>query len=101
MVGHAAPSGNLDMIAWLLQQEGVELTPEAMATAAANGTTAVCAFLLSQQCPWNCMGCSCSVQATRRTEVAVHVMSNLRAKRQWLVDTTTRLSSLCSCMAPQ
>jgi hypothetical protein len=49
----AAEGGNLDMVKWLLQQEGVEMSSEAMANAAAEGHTAVCAYLLSQQCPWD------------------------------------------------
>ena len=49
----AADSGNLDMVKWLLQQDKVDLTSSAMASAAANGHTAVCAYLLSQQCPWD------------------------------------------------
>jgi hypothetical protein len=53
VIGSAAESGDLDIVKWLLQQEGVQLNPGTMAHAAAKGRTAVCAYLLSQQCPWD------------------------------------------------
>jgi hypothetical protein len=49
----AAASGNVELMAWALQQPDTTLSEDAMSTAAAKGHTAMCAFLREQQCPWD------------------------------------------------
>jgi hypothetical protein len=50
---YAAKSGNVELMAWLLQQPDTQLSTEVMAAAAAEGHTALCHFLHAQQCPWD------------------------------------------------
>jgi hypothetical protein len=50
---HAAECGNVDMMAWILQQPNVRLSKDVMSTAAAEGHTALCQYLHEQQCPWD------------------------------------------------
>jgi hypothetical protein len=50
---HAAASGNVELMAWVLQQPDTTLSEDAMSTAAAKGHTAMCALLREQQCPWD------------------------------------------------
>ena len=49
----AASSHNVDLMAWLIQQPGVELTAFAMCAAAEIGDIAMCEFLHANQCPWD------------------------------------------------
>jgi hypothetical protein len=49
----AAESGNIALTSWIRRQLGVALSEYTMAAAAANGRTAMCAYLRSKQCPWN------------------------------------------------
>jgi hypothetical protein len=50
---HAAECGNVDMMAWILQQPNVRLSGDVMSAAAAEGHTALCQYLHAQQCPWD------------------------------------------------
>jgi hypothetical protein len=59
----AAASGNVELMAWILQQpETPWVSSRAMAAAAAGGHTAMCQFLHSKQCPW----CADSTEAAAR-----------------------------------
>jgi Ankyrin repeats (3 copies) len=49
----AAYSGNVELMAWVLQQPGVQLNAMAMCRAAEHGHTELCQYLHAQQCPWN------------------------------------------------
>jgi hypothetical protein len=49
----AAQSHNVDMMAWLVQQPGIELTVEIMRAAVSSGDVAMCELLLANQCPFN------------------------------------------------
>jgi Ankyrin repeats (3 copies) len=48
----AAQSGNIELMAWVLQLPGIRLSGSAMYGAARYGHIAMCQFLHSQQCPW-------------------------------------------------
>jgi hypothetical protein len=50
---YAAESGNVELMAWVLQQSGAQLDLFAMHGAALKGDTAMCQYLHAQQCPWN------------------------------------------------
>jgi hypothetical protein len=49
----AAESDNVELVAWLLQQLDMAASAGVMSAAAAEGQTAMCQFLRSQQCPWD------------------------------------------------
>jgi hypothetical protein len=53
----AVSSGSVEVAAWVKQQEGVAVTSLAMAEAAKHGYTAVCEYLLEQQCPCDTRAC--------------------------------------------
>jgi hypothetical protein len=71
---YAAQSGNVELMAWVLQQPGAKLSKSVMSHAAAKGHTAMCQYLYTQRCPW-------SDSSTRNAAMYGHV-STLR----WLVD---------------
>jgi hypothetical protein len=48
---HATASGNVELMAWVLQQPGTLLSEHVMLAAAKLGHTALCQYLRSQQCP--------------------------------------------------
>jgi hypothetical protein len=50
---YAAKSGNVELMAWVLQQSGTRLSEAAMGVAALKGHTALCKYLYAQQCPWS------------------------------------------------
>jgi hypothetical protein len=79
----AAQSGNIELIAWVLQQPDTELCADTMYAAASEGHTAMCQYLHAQQCPW-------IEFATRGPALAGHV-DLLR----WLID------SGCPCNVPE
>jgi hypothetical protein len=58
----AASSGNIEMMAWLVQQPSVVLDEIVMRSAAARGHTAMCKYLRSQQCPWDSGSCYAAAQ---------------------------------------
>jgi hypothetical protein len=49
----AAQSGNVELMAWVLEQPGAELTENVMRIAVSKKYTAMCQYLLSQRCPWD------------------------------------------------
>eukprot|EP00953_Heterococcus_sp_UTEX-ZZ885_P031159 16383-Heterococcus_DN1.PRE.1 len=49
----AAASGNVQLMAWMLHQPGMQLCEQAMHVAAMNGHTVMCQFLHELQCPWD------------------------------------------------
>ena len=59
----AVYSHNAELMAWLVQQPGVELTADVMATAAQSGDKAMCELLLANQCPLDVQCCLCAAQA--------------------------------------
>jgi hypothetical protein len=52
---YAAESGNVELMAWVLQQPGAlaHMDVAVMRTAAMEGHTAMVQYLHAQQCPWN------------------------------------------------
>jgi Ankyrin repeats (3 copies) len=54
----AAKSGSIEMVQWLLQQQGVALSMSAMQAAACAGHTRMCEYLHSQHCPWPATVCA-------------------------------------------
>jgi hypothetical protein len=50
---NAAASGNVQLMAWLLQQPGTHLSGMVMHIAVEHGHTDLCRFLREQQCPWD------------------------------------------------
>jgi hypothetical protein len=50
---YAAQSGNVELMAWVLQQPATQLSVRVMKAAAVNGRLAMCTFLHAQQCPWD------------------------------------------------
>jgi hypothetical protein len=58
VLNKAAASGSVEMTAWVAQQPGVKLMASTMCAAAENGCTAVCEYLLSQQCPLTAYACT-------------------------------------------
>jgi hypothetical protein len=57
----AAASSNTEMMAWLIQQPGVQLTASTMAAAVGVGNVAMCELLSANQCP--CDEESCVIAA--------------------------------------
>eukprot|EP00953_Heterococcus_sp_UTEX-ZZ885_P001124 1117-Heterococcus_DN1.PRE.6 len=53
----AAKGGNIELMAWLLEQPDVQLNTTAMAAAAENNDIAMCEFLHAHQCPWDEESC--------------------------------------------
>eukprot|EP00953_Heterococcus_sp_UTEX-ZZ885_P036532 18804-Heterococcus_DN1.PRE.2 len=53
----AAESHNVELMAWLIQQPGIELEEEVMFAAARGGNSAMCEFLHAHDCPWDASCC--------------------------------------------
>jgi hypothetical protein len=51
--GFAAASGNIEPMAWVLQQPGAELSADVMASGAISGKISMRQYLREQQCPWS------------------------------------------------
>jgi Ankyrin repeats (3 copies) len=49
----AVQSGNVELMAWVLQLPGTQLSTYVMRAAALKGHTDICRYLLEQQCPWD------------------------------------------------
>jgi hypothetical protein len=49
----AAVGGSVELMGWLLQQEGAKLYEAVLTAAACKGHTAMVHYLLAQQCPWD------------------------------------------------
>jgi hypothetical protein len=58
VLNNAAACGSVALTAWAAQQPGVVLSAATMCAAAEKGHTAVCQYLLSQQCPWSAQACN-------------------------------------------
>eukprot|EP00953_Heterococcus_sp_UTEX-ZZ885_P039885 20415-Heterococcus_DN1.PRE.3 len=71
---HAAKSGNVKLMAWVLQLPGTQLQVIAMKAAASRGRTDMCKYLHAQQCPW---GVYVTADAARGGHVDV---------LRWLID---------------
>jgi hypothetical protein len=50
---YTAESGNVELMAWVLQLPGARLGRHVMEAAAVTGSVAMCKYLHEQQCPWN------------------------------------------------
>jgi hypothetical protein len=50
---YAAKSGNVELMAWVLQQPGTQLSAEVFSIAASKNHKTMCKFLYAQQCPWD------------------------------------------------
>jgi hypothetical protein len=58
IAGCAAMGGSIELIDWVLQQQGIELNAEAMKLAAGAGQIAMCDHLRSLGCEWNTDACT-------------------------------------------
>jgi hypothetical protein len=58
----AAQGGNIELMAWVLQQSGTQLDADVMMAAASKGRLLMCQYLHTRQCPWD----------TRSAEDAAH-----------------------------
>jgi hypothetical protein len=54
---HAASSGNIEMVDWLRQQQGMQIDAEVLSWAAGAGKTAMCQYLRSIGCDWDINAC--------------------------------------------
>jgi hypothetical protein len=86
---YAAESGNVELMAWVLQQSGTQLSDDVMRTAAAKGYIDMCRYLYQQQCPWN---------ASSTREAAIKGHANLL---DWLINNGCPwyARELCTCAA--
>jgi hypothetical protein len=88
---YATKSGNVELMAWILQQPGASLSEAVMSRAASKGHTAMCQYLHAQQCPWD---------AGSTREAARYGHAELL---RWLVDrgcpTSRNARSLCIAAA--
>jgi hypothetical protein len=50
---YAVQSGNVELLAWVLQLPGVRLDRHVMEAAVVKGSVAMCKYLHEQQCPWD------------------------------------------------
>jgi hypothetical protein len=50
---YAAESGNIELMAWVLQQPDTQLSEHVMFAAVATGDIPICQYLRAQQCPWD------------------------------------------------
>jgi hypothetical protein len=58
MLSDAAGSGNIEMTAWVKQQQlRLPYRADSICKAARNGHTTMCEFLRAEQCPWNEYAC--------------------------------------------
>jgi hypothetical protein len=71
---YAAASGNVELMAWVLQLPGAELSQGVLNDAARMGDTAMCEYLHSQQCPWNAYA-TCSAAQSGNVDLL-----------RWLID---------------
>eukprot|EP00953_Heterococcus_sp_UTEX-ZZ885_P035386 18275-Heterococcus_DN1.PRE.1 len=54
----AASSGNIELVEWLRQQEGIEIGANTLAAAAGSGHIALCEHLRSTGCGWDASACA-------------------------------------------
>eukprot|EP00953_Heterococcus_sp_UTEX-ZZ885_P020600 11517-Heterococcus_DN1.PRE.2 len=81
----AAESGNIELMAWVLQQSGTELNADVMMVAASKGHLLMCQYLHTCQCPWD----------TSSTTQAAH-LGHVDVLR-WLVDNGCPWSAMGLC----
>jgi Ankyrin repeats (3 copies) len=82
---HAAESGNVELMAWVLLQPGTQLFQAVMAAAASKGHTAMCQYLHAQQCSWDFTS---TCRAARYGHVAL---------LRWIVDSGCPWDALGLC----
>jgi hypothetical protein len=83
---HAAQSGSVALMAWVLQRPGTRLAANVMAAAAKKGDIAMCQYLYGLQCSWD-------ADSTSKAVLSGHV-SLLR----WLVENGCRCNVPHMCM---
>jgi hypothetical protein len=54
----AVDSGSVELMAWMLQQPGMQLCEKVMSICVFRGHMALCQYLHAQQCPWNTVATS-------------------------------------------
>jgi hypothetical protein len=84
---YAAQSGNVELMAWVLQLPGAQLSEAVMKAAVSHGYTDMCKYLHEQQCPWD-------ASATQQAAVDGHI-DLLR----WLLDNGCPWHADKLCMA--
>jgi hypothetical protein len=50
---YAAENGTVELMAWMLQQPGIQLSAHVMHTAVSKNHKSMCKFLRAQRCPWD------------------------------------------------
>jgi hypothetical protein len=81
----AAQGGNIELMAWVLQQSGTQLDADVMMAAASKGRLLMCQYLHTRQCPWD----------TRSAEDAAH--GGHVDLLTWLVDNGCPWSAMGLC----
>jgi hypothetical protein len=84
---YAAQSGNVELMAWVLQLPGMRVYITSIAAAAAKGHVAMCKYLHELQCPWHS-------SATQQAAAGGHV-----DLLTWLVDNGCRWETRQLCTA--
>jgi hypothetical protein len=90
----ASESGNIELMTWLLQQPGVQLTAGVMSSAASGGNLGMCEFLLANQCPWDEASCEMAARCGH-----LHILRWLREhdcplQQQGVVFTAAQLTEM-------
>jgi hypothetical protein len=62
MLKYAARSGVVSIVDWLQQQQGIDMSCEAMRVAAQHGHLHLCRWLHSAGCPWDNEACTAAVE---------------------------------------
>jgi hypothetical protein len=62
-------------MAWLLQQQGTQLSASTMYAAALEGHTAMCQYLRAQQCPWDARS-TCAAAEGGQLDVLRYLVDN-------------------------
>jgi hypothetical protein len=63
IAGYDASSGNVEVVEWLRQQQGIRIDAEVMSFAAGARQLAMCQHLRSTRCDWDTEACSCAADA--------------------------------------
>jgi hypothetical protein len=73
----AAPSGSIELLAWLLQLPGTQLSAVFLERAAFTGRTDMCQYLHAQQCPWDAPApCATAIPAAGHLDLLRWLMDN-------------------------
>jgi hypothetical protein len=86
---YAAESGNVELMAWVMQLPGTQLSEAVMKAAASKGHSDMCKYLHEQQCPWDS-----SVTAEAASEGHVDLL-------RWLIDSGCPWEPMLCCGAAQ